>query len=81
MQPLDFVLWLKGFIKASNPYNITPKQWDDLCEQINKVDTDHNLQSGIKYVTDSKNVTLSKGYISDTTYNQNVLTTNTILHD
>ena len=37
MTPSDFVLWFKGFAQATNNYNITPKQWDELREQLNTV--------------------------------------------
>jgi hypothetical protein len=30
MTSRDFVIWLKGFSRAANSYNITPKQWDDI---------------------------------------------------
>lgn len=37
MTSRDFVIWLKGFVAASHNYNITPKQWDELREQLNTV--------------------------------------------
>jgi len=37
MTPEEFVIWFKGFATAANPYNITPKQWDDIKEQLEKV--------------------------------------------
>jgi hypothetical protein len=37
MTSRDFVIWFKGFSKASNSYNITPKQWDDIQDQLNEV--------------------------------------------
>ena len=36
MTPEEFVIWFKGFATAANPYNITPKQWDDIKEQLEK---------------------------------------------
>jgi len=36
MTPREFVIWLKGFVQASNKYNVTPKQWDDIKDQLNK---------------------------------------------
>jgi len=42
MTPREFVIWLKGFVQASNKYNVTPKQWDDIKDQLNKVDLDDN---------------------------------------
>ena len=37
MTPEEFVIWFRGFVTAANPYNITPKQWDDIKEQLEKV--------------------------------------------
>lgn len=39
MTPEQFVIWLKGFVVASNNYNLTPKAWDELKEQLNKVNS------------------------------------------
>lgn len=39
MSPREFVIWFKGFVQASNPYNITPKQWEDICNRLDIVDT------------------------------------------
>ena len=38
MTPSEFITWMKGFAQAANGYNITPKQWDDIKEQLGKVD-------------------------------------------
>lgn len=40
MTPDQFIIWFKGFVKASNAYNITPKQWEDVKEQLDLVVTD-----------------------------------------
>ena len=37
MTSKEFVIWLKGFATAANSYNITPAQWDEVKEQLNKV--------------------------------------------
>ena len=37
MTSKEFVIWLKGFSKAANEYNITPKQWDAIIEQLYNV--------------------------------------------
>ncbi len=37
MTEKQFVTWLTGFIQASNSYNITPKQWDDIKETLKRV--------------------------------------------
>lgn len=38
MSPREFIIWFKGFAQAANSYNITPKQWEDICDRLNKVD-------------------------------------------
>ena len=37
MTPEEFVIWLQGFVAASNHYNLTPAGWDELKEQLKKV--------------------------------------------
>ena len=37
MTSIEFTLWLKGFITACNEYSPTPKQWDIIKEELNKV--------------------------------------------
>lgn len=37
MTSKQFTLWLKGFVKAANPYNITPAQWDAITDELEKV--------------------------------------------
>jgi hypothetical protein len=32
-----FITWLQGFVQAANPYNITPKQWEDLRDRLSQV--------------------------------------------
>lgn len=33
----EFVTWLKGFAKAANEYNVTPKQWQDVKDKLDMV--------------------------------------------
>ena len=33
----EFTIWLKGFAKAANAYNITPAQWEAILEELEKV--------------------------------------------
>jgi membrane-bound lytic murein transglycosylase B len=33
----EFTIWLKGFAKAANSYNITPAQWEAIVEELDKV--------------------------------------------
>ena len=58
MTPNEFIIWLKGFVQAANNFAATPKQWDDLKDQLNKVET-NNLPSSI---------TVSNGQITNFTY-------------
>ena len=37
MTSKEFTIWLKGFITACNEYSPTPKQWDIIKEELNKV--------------------------------------------
>lgn len=37
MTSREFVIWLKGFATAANPYNITPKQWDEVKDKLDQV--------------------------------------------
>ena len=38
MTSKEFVIWLKGFSKAANPYNLTPMQWEAIVEELEKVE-------------------------------------------
>ena len=58
MTPRDFVIWLKGFMQAANTFASTPKQWDDIRDQIEKVDLDG--YKPIKYtMKDNSSISLS----------------------
>ena len=57
MTPNEFVIWLKGFVQASNNYNITPKQWDDIREQLDKVKTNEKLLWTVSYPDETTNTT------------------------
>jgi hypothetical protein len=46
MTSKEFVIWLKGFSKAANSYNITPAQWDEIQEELAKVN-DGGVSIGI----------------------------------
>lgn len=39
MTSKEFTIWLKGFMTACNEYSPTPKQWDTIKEELDKVDT------------------------------------------
>ncbi len=46
MTSKEFIIWLKGFITACNDYAPTPKQWDIIKEELEKVSDKQNL-SGV----------------------------------
>ena len=79
MTPNEFVIWLKGFIQAANNFTCTPKQWDDIKEQLDKVELYEKLS---RYTLDASNsnwnaTTTSEGR-NDITYKTDVPTTKTI---
>ena len=47
MTPREFVIWLRGFVQAANNFSATPKQWDDLRDQLEKVELDSQSTSTI----------------------------------
>jgi hypothetical protein len=38
MTSKEYTIWLKGFAAAAGEFTLTPKQWDDLKDELNKVD-------------------------------------------
>jgi hypothetical protein len=40
MTPYEFVIWMKGFVAASNHWNLTPKAWDEVKETLMLVSDD-----------------------------------------
>lgn len=40
MTEKEFITWLKGFIAAANPYNVTPAQWDIIKEKLAQIHSD-----------------------------------------
>jgi DNA-binding PadR family transcriptional regulator len=43
MNSKDFTTWLKGFVAASNSYNLTPAGWETLKEELSKVDSEDEI--------------------------------------
>ena len=43
----EFVVWLKGFVAASNNYNLTPVAWDELKMKLNEVDNNKPMFNSI----------------------------------
>ena len=79
MTSSEFIIWLKGFIKASGTFTLTPKQFDDLKEQLDKVNDKPNIGGytiSIKDGTYGTTTTAEKR--DDVTYKQDELTTNTV---
>ena len=37
MSSENFIIWLKGFVEAANPYNITPQQFETIKEVLKTV--------------------------------------------
>jgi hypothetical protein len=58
MTPTQFVTWLKGFVQAANNYNITPKQWDDVRDQLDKVELQENIKFS-RYGLDNPNASIT----------------------
>ena len=53
----DFVIWFKGFASAANIYNITPKQWDFICEELEKVKLEKDKTHTVTYDIEKTNST------------------------
>jgi hypothetical protein len=83
MTSKDFVTWFKGFVQAANTYNITPNQWDAICDQLAKVNDTPN--SGGYTISTGTGVhgttTTTSERRGDVTYNQDVPSTKTLLTD
>ena len=47
MTSKDFAIWLKGFITACNDYAPTPKQWDIIKEELEKVSDEQKIGTPI----------------------------------
>jgi hypothetical protein len=55
MTPNEFVTWLKGFSQAANNFTLTPKQWDDVREQLDKVKTNEKPLWTVEYNENTTN--------------------------
>lgn len=47
MTSKEFTIWLKGFITACNDYAPTPKQWDIIKEELEKVSDESKIGTPI----------------------------------
>jgi hypothetical protein len=54
MTSRDFVIWLKGFVAGSNNFNLTPSGWDEVKNQLNKIEDIHKAESTKKYIETPK---------------------------
>jgi len=46
MTSSEFVIWLKGFVEACNEFAPTPKQWDSIKEELEKVSDNKDVSIG-----------------------------------
>jgi len=86
MTATEFVTWLKGFADSANPYNITPKQWDIICEHLEKVKINEEYTRYSRYTLDINNsnwttTTVTADGRNDVTYKTDNLETKTQLND
>jgi hypothetical protein len=47
MTSKEFIIWLKGFVEACNEFTPTPKQWDSIKEELEKVSDNKDVHIGI----------------------------------
>ena len=81
MTPNEFITWLKGFAQAANTFTLTPKQWDDVKEQLSKVQVNERLSRYTLDISDSNawtSTTITADGRNDITYKTDAPTTNTI---
>jgi hypothetical protein len=82
MTEKEFVVWFKGFVAAANSYNITPKQWDIVCEYLEKVkEPSNNSGYTISLKDGTYGTTTTSERRGDTTYKNDNPETKTLLND
>jgi hypothetical protein len=42
----EFIVWLKGFVEACNDFAPTPKQWDKIKEELEKLHKPNSITNG-----------------------------------
>jgi hypothetical protein len=47
----EFIVWLKGFVEACNDFAPTPKQWDKIKEELEKLNKVNNIHIGTSGTT------------------------------
>ena len=65
MTSKEFTIWLKGFITACNEYSPTPKQWDIIKEELEKV-SDEQKSIGVPIGSGGFGTIATPGYGSIT---------------
>jgi len=74
MTSKEFVIWLKGFSKAANSYNITPAQWDEIQEELEKV-SDDGVSIGVGGQGTPNGTTIATPGYGSISYNPSTSTT------
>jgi len=65
MTSIEFVIWLKGFVAATNNYNVTPKQWDDIKDKLGEVKDDTLPTLQVFPYTQVKGVNYTSNFTSE----------------
>lgn len=60
MTSIEFVTWLRGFAAAANNFTLTPAQWDEVKDMLNKVNPTEEWSTLSRY-------TLDKNYYTNNT--------------
>lgn len=47
----EFIIWLKGFVEACNDFAPTPKQWDKIKEELEKLHKPNSITTGTSGTT------------------------------
>ena len=76
MTSKEFVIWLKGFVAGSSNYNLTPKGWDEVKQQLNNITDASQVSFNFGPTSTSTATTLP----SDATINYTT-DSKTLLHD
>jgi hypothetical protein len=60
MTSQQFIMWLRGFTEGVHEFNVTPKQWDTLKEELAKVN-DQSFPFGTVTIANPNIATFSSG--------------------
>ena len=52
MTAKEFIIWFRGFVKAANGYNVTPKQWEDISTHLENVELEEPIKA-TRYLLDN----------------------------